>query len=349
MAKRTVYVIGAGASFEAGLPTGQELKMDIARRLNLNHYERDRAIRGESNIYQALKAATHGGKNGLFHSYISECQHISENMPLAISIDNFLDSERDNDKLALCGKLAIISSILSAERGSKFYFDRVSSRKKLSFSELEGTWYLPFFRTLTEGCNAEEVKAILGSITLIIFNYDRCIEHFLMQAFMSYYRLSEDAAAELIECLEIIHPYGKVGSLIWQDDSKDTSVEFGFDVLESKLIGHAKEIRTFTEGTSGIYKNKITAAMEKAGRLIFLGFACHPLNMELLSRVGFEDGYMYESRIDCFVTSLGSSKSDQESIMRAIQHMYQAVINFNVEDLTCAQLFQHYSRSLGYY
>ena len=54
MAKKTVFVFGAGASKEAGLPTGEELKSKIADLLNV-YYVTDRNNWHESSKYRNLK------------------------------------------------------------------------------------------------------------------------------------------------------------------------------------------------------------------------------------------------------------------------------------------------------
>ena len=347
MAKKTVYVVGAGASYEAKLPTGNELKDRISRLLDMR-FEFNTQKSGDYEIQQALRQHTSEDRSlKLLNSYLHECRHISENMPLAISIDNFIDSERGNEKLALCGKLAIIKSILEAERNSALYFDRQRSERNFNFSSLENTWYLSFFRTLTENCNTEDLIARFESVTLIIFNYDRCIEHFLLYALMSYYRLDIHQAAELVNSLEIIHPYGTVGSLEWQDRASSTSVEFGGELHVSRLIDYAERIRTFTEGAHSEYLDRLISSMRFTERLVFLGFAFHRLNMDL---IGGETTDRYENphNVECYATAYETSKSDQVSIQNSISYLYKNRVTSNIENTTCSQLFRDYSRSLGY-
>lgn len=344
---KTVYVVGAGASFEANLPTGNELKDRIAGLLDMR-FEFNTQNSGDYEIQQALRQHTHEDRSlKTLNSYLHECRHISENMPLAISIDNFIDSERGNEKLALCGKLAIVKSILKAERNSSLYFDRNRSERRFNFSSLENTWYLSFFRTLTENCNKEDLGPRFENITLIIFNYDRCIEHFLFHALMSYYRLDNQQAAELVSNIEIIHPYGTVGSLEWQDRASSTAIEFGGELHVRRLIDYAERIRTFTEGAHSEYMDSLISSMRFTERLIFLGFAFHRLNMDL---IGGETNERYENphNIECYATAYETSQSDQVAIQNSINHLYSNPVSSNIENTTCAQIFRDYSRSLGY-
>lgn len=347
MSKETVYIIGAGASYEAGLPTGDKLKKQIAELLDIK-YDLSKRQLGDYELNSALRKFASNEKN--FLTYLNECRHISRNMPLAISIDNFIDSERGNGKLALCGKLAIIKSILKAESDSKLSILKYVGKRKFSFSSLGGTWYLSFFRTLTENCRVEDLEVRLRKIVLIIFNYDRCIEHFLLHAFMSYYRLSENESAALVSSIEIIHPYGTIGSLGWEGYiDTSTSVDFGGELRTDRLIDHANLVRTFTEGAHSENMSTIILRMRYTERLVFLGFAFHKLNMDLLGGNSF-DTYDNPNNISCFATAFETSASDQGSIGDSVRNLYENNTNMkiNIENTTCCQMFSDYSRSLGY-
>jgi hypothetical protein len=59
--------------------------------------------------------------------------------------------------------------------------------KKLNFTELQNTWFSSFLHKITEHCTAKDLSARLDSIALVIFNYDRCIEHYLYHALRNHY------------------------------------------------------------------------------------------------------------------------------------------------------------------
>jgi len=164
---------------------------------------------------------------------------------------------------------------------------------------------------------------------------------------MSYYRLNENSAAEIINNLTIIHPYGTVGSLQWQKHTSTTSVEFGGELRIGQLIEYAQRIRTFTEGAHSEYIEPLRRNMQNTDRLVFLGFAFHRLNMKLLGGENM-DRYKNPTNINCYATAYETSKSDQESIRGSIGYLYRNSISINIENTTCKQLFYDYSRSLGY-
>lgn len=345
MTKKAVYVVGAGASAEANLPVGSVLKTNIAQMLRME-FEYGRFKDGNYDLYAALARHT-GGNKGELGKYLKACIHIRNNMPLAISIDNFIDTERNDEKVGLCGKVAIVDSILRAEKNSKLYFDAYSNNPSINFSGLENTWYLPFFRSLTENCSAGDLPGRLSNITLVIFNYDRCIEHFLYHALITYYRLSKEVAADLIDKISIIHPYGTVGKLPWQIKPSPSDIPFGSETNWNNVIESAGRIRTFTEEAESASAKSIRSKMQNPEQLVFLGFAFHKLNMELLSSADLAR-YKNTSTVQCYATAHETSKADQRSIETSINSLYEGPFVSNIENMSCFKLFQDYSRSLGY-
>lgn len=120
--KNTVFVIGAGASKEVHIPIGSELKEKIVQLLNIQ-YDFDKRISGDPVIEHALYEHAKGkdGRPGDINPYLHEAWHIRDALTQAISIDNFIDTHKNNDKLALCGKLAIVRSILQSEQDSLLF------------------------------------------------------------------------------------------------------------------------------------------------------------------------------------------------------------------------------------
>ena len=94
MSGKTVFIVGAGASKEARLPTGNELKKAISNLLDIRFDEfGTKQISGDRLITQALRAFVklQDGRNGNIDPYLDEAWHIRDALPQAISIDNFID------------------------------------------------------------------------------------------------------------------------------------------------------------------------------------------------------------------------------------------------------------------
>ena len=349
MSVNKVFIIGAGASKEVNIPTGSELKTNIANLLNMqwDWHAQDKLQSGDYLIAGALREHVRhaDGRNGDINPYVHEARNIRDALPLAISIDRFIDTHRDNEKIVLCGKLAIVRSILLNERNSLLYYDQTMGAK-LNFSRLEKTWYNPFFQLLAENCRPENITQRLESITLIVFNYDRCVEHFIYNALQYFYRVPAQEAIELVKHINIFHPYGTVGNLPWL--GQDATTEFGQEPLPKQLLELSQKIKTYAEGTDPSASEilNIREHMRKANTVVFLGFAFDQLNMELINPSQVDattsDG------IKCFATTYGISASDSNHIKKDISNLYHGSIDVQTANLTCSGLFQEYRRPLSF-
>jgi hypothetical protein len=353
MPQNTVFVVGAGASKEAKLPTGDELKKEISERLNMQgegfHLES-----GDPIILNALRlhVLQPDGSSSDIDPYIQECLNICGALPLAISIDNYIDQHRDNKKIELCAKLAIVQSILDAERNSLLHFEKQRLDSNINFHGLSGTWYLSFFKLLTDNCTKNELKVRFESIILIIFNYDRCVEHFLYCALQRHYGLNEIEAAKLVKNINIYHPYGSVGLLPWINTNG--AVNFGLKPKPKQLLEISQQIKTFTEVTDPKLSEiiEIRKHMSEAQRLVFLGFAFHKLNMELIAPE-YENARGVTGNV-CFATTKGISKDDQDVVKKQIAKLYHSRENrykdvlIKINNTECGPFFSEFWRSLAF-
>ena len=345
--KKTLYILGAGASSEAGLPTGHKLKEATANLLDMQ-FNCGEQINGDEHIWEAIRI--HVKQPDIqeqdLKPYLQAAWHIRDAMPQAISIDNFIDTHNDDKMIELCGKLAIVRSILDAERSSKLYIDPSNINNRLYFSALEETWYASYMKLLAENCTKKDLSKRLESIVLIVFNYDRCIDHFLYNSLKNYYGLQPEEVIDLVNEIEIYHPYGVVGNLPWQGGQ---SVAFGAEIDPYKLLDLAKQIKTFTEGTDPESSNiaDIHDRVSRANPIVFLGFAYHKQNMELL----WPKGRIFNTTEprSCFGTAMGISEHDCERIKREMSPSYKRTMTALEirNDLHCCDLFKEYRRSLS--
>lgn len=285
-------------------------------------------------------------RKGQFGEYVRMGWRIRDAMPQAISIDNFIDCLANEPKIAVCGKLAIARTILSAESKSTLAVNQEQAHCEMDFARYSNTWFNGFFQLLTENCTVEAFADRLREVTIISFNYDRCFEHYLFNAIQNYYGVRPEKAAELIDNLEIHHPYGKVGSLPWIGGYN--TIGFGSEINVDQLILVSQQLRTFTESTDPSIGNikLIRTAVNSARKIVFLGFAFHRLNMELLFNSA---GSATKVTQKIFGSALGVSPSDC-SIIRSELSSKTELSNDLVElrnDATCAKLVQEYWRSLA--
>ncbi len=348
--KEFVLVLGAGASKEAQLPTGTELKQEIAKVSDIRFKDGFTRSSGDALVETALrriakKLSSRADIKPLLHV----CWRICNAMPLAISIDNFIDTHRADEQVAICGKVAIARCILTAENHSLLKVDTSNIYNKLDFARVSDMWFTAFFQLLTENCQREDLAERLKKFAILCFNYDRCVEHYLHSALQNYYALTAKEATEALANLEIRHPYGTVGGLPWQD--RNNRIDFGGTPDAQQLIDLSEQLRTFTEGTdpntSDIYA--IRSLLLNAGRIVFLGFAFHRLNLQLLFQAEAPDQRLPLGQPWVYGTALGISASDVDVIRFKLSDMLHTDNGqiYIRNDLTCSQLFHEYWRSLS--
>jgi hypothetical protein len=341
--QKTLLIVGAGASNEVGLPIGSDLKSSIVDALS--YHRQGGGIRDE--IIDRAIVSLANREPAQIHQYREACGHICDAMPQAKSIDNFIDQHSGDKRIELCGKLAIVRTILKAESLSKLFVDPSNIYNKVRFEDVEKTWFTGFWKLLTENCSVSDLEGRLASVAFVIFNYDRCIEHYLYHSLQNVYRIDAENAARLVGDIEIYHPYGTVGSLPWQ--SAANSVVYGGTPTVNQLLDLVSKIKTFTEGTDEKSSDvvAIRTHIRMAPRLVFLGFAFHKLNMKLLLPIPRGGREITQQRV--FATARNMSFSDTNVVSgKLVDYCSIALANIHIGDSKCNELFDEYSQNLEF-
>ncbi len=334
----TVFVLGAGASKEANLPIGSELTKNISSMLDFK-FERFsyHPTSGDGDLIDAFRRFI--GKEKLsdmeLNTYIKAGQSVHLGMSQAASIDNYLFSHKSDEKIQFCGKLAIVKSILNAEKSSLLFKEH---QEPIELSRVKDTSYHTLFQIMHEEVPLENVDTIFDNVTFIVFNYDRCLEHFLYYALSQYYRIDFARSAEIIAKLKIIRPYGSVGKLPWQISGPNVA----FGSVPRDLEKLVSEIKTFNEQIDDEeLKSSIAESIKNCHKLIFLGFAFHRQNMNLLKSENVTTKRVYS-------TGLELSKADCDSIIRDtskfVCNRHNTVTIHPPENVTCAKFMSDYKR-----
>ena len=316
-----VIVLGAGASKEVKFPTGAELTKSIAESLDFKVTHFGHLEGGDDRIRECIYKLGQSANNshGTPDDYYRAALTIRDAMPLAPSIDNFIDSHRNDKKIAQLGKLAIAACILKAEKDSTLFVDRSNSNNKLDFTKLNGTWFTTLFSLVTQHCANEELEDRFSQLTIVSFNYDRCFKQFLRQALPTYYSISQSDADRIVSKVAILYPYGSIGKMRFETQGQGT--DFGEHPMSDDLLVSANGIRTFTESTDvGTSETEvIRQSVANTKSLVFLGFAFHPLNLDLL----YGKSRPTDNSCDCdiFATAIGISDSNQYLIMDDLAKM----------------------------
>ena len=83
-----------------------------------------------------------------------------------------------------------------------------------------------------------------------------------------------------------------------------------------------------------------------ADRLVFIGFAFHKLNMELITPANSQEKRDYYP--ECYATTHMISESDKKVISEQINALYKTEINTNMTNLICGSFFTEFWRSLAF-
>lgn len=257
--ERTVFILGAGASAPYGYPVGKDLRKEIISQY-LGDCQRYLERNKPNNRLRA-----HG---------VADAKHFAEMFDKSgtESIDLFLAI---NPEFMQDGKRAIIFRILIAERRSRF---------REAMEDPNQDWYSYLLKKLTEGLTKKDAYKHFceNNVAFITFNYDRSLEHFLYEALVN--RFNEIDRGEIrkqIGELPIIHIFGQVAGLDWQD--MPSKIEYGRDVGlidVEKLIDNLQIV--YEEGQEG--KDVVEARMliADAERIFFLGIGYAEENLKVL-------------------------------------------------------------------
>jgi len=275
--KPTVLVLGAGASVPYGLPLGSEL--------------RDRIVSGLSSVRKMEEAARPAlvQLSGLA-DVLSQCGH-GHNVIKALhdvlkaanprSVDIFLQNNADYIPI---GKHAIAAILLARENPDKLMAETTSS------TDGNNTWYQYLFYQMDRSLDVFRD----APLTIVTFNYDRSLEHFLHRRTMAHFGVGVGEARELLKTKPILHVYGDLGQPRFMlDDNRRLSAEslakLGYqeyiggepssDVV--KACGERISIMPERDGGS-IAVIQARAAIEESEVVYFLGCAYHPENVDLL-------------------------------------------------------------------
>lgn len=307
---KTTFIIGAGASIELAMPGNDELLLKIGQSFDFSRLGTETQTRDSLLLYQYLsKLATRIGKGE------ADVQRAANRLRIASklgrSIDTVLDQHDTDPLIAACGKLAIVHFLCQGEAKSILRLTpRVAGDLPIQGTE---TWLYQFGQLITSGVPRSQVEKCLDEVSVVCFNYDRSIEHFLPHALVMAFGMSlKEAQAIVAAKLRIYHPYGVIGRLPWQP-GETADVEWGTE-QPWNIHNLAAGIRT-----SGEIMRDHQALMQMRGmvsnakRLVFLGYGFQPQNIDML----IDYGLSHDPEV--VATVWGMSQTNVNSITRMLR------------------------------
>jgi hypothetical protein len=315
--RETVFILGAGASAEFGLPTGLGLAQAIRKKMDVRFRHGFEPVgNGDHDLYQALKDSLPRVEK---EQLLPALWRIRDGITLSNSIDDFLDRHQSDRLMQLAGKAAIASAILDAERDSSLMPEEMGQRFKIE--KTESTWLLKLIRMMGTGVVANR---IFDSVSFISFNYDRTLEQFLFQTVQDLYALDDEETASVMSQARIFHPYGSLGPI----SGASEIITFGgfrghtppYPKLTNEIFTYTEKIRDQQEIAT------IHEVMQRAHQLVFLGFGFHLQNMQLL-KANMDQKPVY-------ATAYETSHSNQAEIKNRIVDLFADNRRIGVRDST---------------
>lgn len=280
----TVFVLGAGFSSELDLPLGSKLTQEIAQILNIK-YDINRLVTGSYIAAEVMKiyAQKIADPRLDFNTVRHACVQMSAAMFQAASIDTFINSHNGNEVMKFAAKVAIAVAIANAERHSILFKYEGEQNQRNLYERTAALGIGKLANLIFGDLTVHSIPEALERVSIINFNYDRCLERFFPIWLSSYFGISIEKSIELLSKLRIVHPYGTIGQLPWKDENPEKFHTFGSQFEPRNLVWLARQIRTYSEQIDDSdLKSQIEKILLQGEQLVFLGSAYHDQNVELL-------------------------------------------------------------------
>jgi hypothetical protein len=233
----TVLILGAGASCPYGFPTARELKTLICEA-----FSHPTAKAG-----QFLGANTSHSPDEFFEfrdAFLKTGQS---------SVDAFLEHRREFLEV---GKLAMAYCLIPYEDERRLYQPDENRGRD---------WY----GYLSEKLNATFEEFGNNKLSIITFNYDRSLEHFLLNSLHNSHGKKFDECAETLAKIPIIHVYGQLSTCSYSAYPLQGYNQYRPDPDRLINVGAASGITLLHEEESG-KAEKARKVLRVAKRVCFL-------------------------------------------------------------------------------
>lgn len=248
----TVLVLGAGASYPYGFPTAEGLKEGICEAF-ASPTERATAL---------LCSESKHTPQEFFHFREAFLRS-------AATIDAFLQRRPEFMEV---GKLAIAYCLMPCEDESKLYYD-----------VRDGNWY----KYLAEKLDSAFEEFANNRLSIITFNYDRSLEHYLLNNLINLHGKEPNVCASALGQIPIVHVYGQLGETPYP--------QRGSQMYRPDQMEHPRYVETAAAGIRLYHEEAKAASAEACGllsgakRVCFLGFGYHQFNIDRLDIGGTFD------------------------------------------------------------
>lgn len=185
---RTVFILGAGASYPYGFPLGEKLVQEIIEKLHVTTFrENEPIIMNDKQLVGILLTKFQFEHIKSFREALIKAS--------TYSIDSFLANREDYRQI---GKMCIAYILLSYENKS------ISGDKIFS----TGDWYKLFWNNINS-----YIKSDVFDFSIYTFNYERSLEYYIYTAFKNLHNATDEYIKKYFENLPVTHLHGNLGNL----------------------------------------------------------------------------------------------------------------------------------------
>ena len=329
--KKTVLILGAGASMPYGYPSGFALRTKIYTEFYSQYMKYLEAqadyIQRQMDMDYYIKTVKQEDPKDFVEKFRDS----------NISIDLFLSL---NKKHEIIGKKAIALSILRYEGASQFKDNLIPEKEN---------WYKFLLNRLVgKLTKKDDYKNISNNnISIITFNYDRSLEYFLYKSLSSMFgEVDNTEIINELRKIKIIHLYGQVAKLKWQDN--EIYLDYFYNRSEKDIFKTINLDYIFRE-IKVIYEERETNELKDAQRIIkeakriyFLGFGYAEENLETL-----DFSNMHNDTQKIYGTAFGMHENEMLGVKRRllpagkrIDKLYPG--NMLIENTDCLTLLRKY-------
>lgn len=246
--RQTVFVLGAGASFPYGFPTGEGLVNSI--------------------ISLAITDRTHDAflDNGCTERDVKRfAQDLADSD--APSVDAFLEHRPDFLKI---GKLAISLSLIPKE------LDVTLTR---NYRQTHARGKMCWYHYLWNSMAAQKDEFGSNQVSFVTMNYDRSLERYFFLRLRAKHQYStDDECFNELHKIRFVHVYGSLGDEQFVQDPFNRETPSSEDVQRS-----SDRLRIIHEETTEApYLTEAIELLRYAETICFLGYGFHRLNNQRL-------------------------------------------------------------------
>ncbi|WP_299192169.1 hypothetical protein [uncultured Erythrobacter sp.] len=335
----TTLIIGAGANREIEMPDGPDLMAKIAAGYEFERLDSE----VKSRDLVALAALFHEVSDELGLTYdelVAGATAIRDATLVSSSIDAILEQYGHDKAVLAAGKIAIVYYTLQAEAKSTLAAEpRAAGELPLRGTE---NWLFQLGQLIVKGVPRAKAEECFEKLSIVCFNYDRAIEHYLPWVVQRAFGMSYEESCELVAGrLRIVHPYGVAGRLPWQGD-EENGANWG-DENPENIVRLSKRIFTASQRAgSRQFQSYLRAEMSRAKRLGFLGFGFDPMNVAMLF------GELEHDNPDMLISLVDIGEIEQKAILRLIYRLTGITDEglITLENMKAFELLRDYGRFL---